>query len=199
MIAVPITEVLVAGLGWAEDRRTGKICGDSEASGSLADQSTGMSHIDAQPPAATHELADASATRALGRRLAQRLPAGALLLLHGDLGAGKTSLVQGLAEGLGIGEPITSPTFALAQHYAGQRPGGGATALVHLDLYRLEDPAAADELFSQEEEEANALGAVLAVEWPERLSLLPEPCWRVELAFAGEGRLARVWVGEGDG
>lgn len=117
-----------------------------------------------------------------------------LLLLQGDLGAGKTCLVQGLAEGLGIGEPITSPTFALAQHYSGQRADGGATALVHLDLYRLEDPAAADELFAQEEEEARSLGAVLAVEWPERLSFLPLPCWQVALAFAGEGRQGRVWL-----
>jgi tRNA threonylcarbamoyladenosine biosynthesis protein TsaE len=152
-----------------------------------------MSHIDAPPPPAARELVDAAATRALGRQLAGWLPAGALLLLQGDLGAGKTSLVQGLAQGLGIGEPITSPTFALAQHYAGQRPEGGATTLVHLDLYRLEDPAAADELFAQEEEEAQALGAVLAVEWPERLSIRPEPCWRVELTFAGEGRRARIW------
>ena len=152
-----------------------------------------MSHIDAPQPPAARELVDAAATRALGRQLAGWLPAGALLLLQGDLGAGKTSLVQGLAQGLGIGEPITSPTFALAQHYAGQRPEGGATTLVHLDLYRLEDPAAADELFAQEEEEARAQGAVLAVEWPERLSLRPEPCWRVELTFAGEGRLARLW------
>jgi tRNA threonylcarbamoyladenosine biosynthesis protein TsaE len=151
-----------------------------------------MSHIDAQSPAARH-LTDAAATRKLGRRLADRLPAGALLLLHGELGAGKTCLVQGLAEGLGIREAITSPTFALAQHYGGRRPEGGATALVHLDLYRLEEPAAADELFAQEEEEARALGAVLAVEWPERLSFLPKPCWRVELDFAGEGRRARIW------
>ncbi|MFZ9464266.1 MAG: tRNA (adenosine(37)-N6)-threonylcarbamoyltransferase complex ATPase subunit type 1 TsaE, partial [Vulcanococcus sp.] len=109
-------------------------------------------------------LADAAATAALGRRLAQRwlgLPAGErpILLLEGDLGAGKTCLVQGLAAALGISEPVTSPTFALAQHY-----GGGSGALVHLDLYRLELPAAADELFAQEEEEALALGALLAVE-----------------------------------
>ena len=152
-----------------------------------------MSQIDAQPAAAECELADAAATRALGRRLAETLPPGALLLLHGELGAGKTCLVQGLAEGLGIGEPITSPTFALAQHYGGRRADGDATALVHLDLYRLEDAAAATELFAQEEEEARALGAVLAVEWPERLGFVPEPCWRVALAFAGEGRRARIW------
>lgn len=129
-------------------------------------------------------LADAAATAALGRRLAQRwlaLPAAErpLLLLEGDLGAGKTCLVQGLASGLGIEEPVTSPTFALAQHYE-----GGSGALVHLDLYRLELPAAADELFAQEEEEALALGALLAVEWPGRLSFVPEGAWRLELKLA---------------
>ncbi|WP_255003094.1 tRNA (adenosine(37)-N6)-threonylcarbamoyltransferase complex ATPase subunit type 1 TsaE [Cyanobium sp. HWJ4-Hawea] len=108
------------------------------------------------------------------------MPAGALLLLFGDLGAGKTCLVQGLAVGLGIEEPITSPTFALAQHYLATDAGG---ALVHLDLYRLEQPAAADELFAQEEEEALALGALLAVEWPERLSRLPQACWRIQLSL----------------
>ncbi|MCP9912030.1 tRNA (adenosine(37)-N6)-threonylcarbamoyltransferase complex ATPase subunit type 1 TsaE [Cyanobium sp. BA20m-14] len=138
-------------------------------------------------------LADAAATLAFGRQLASRLPPTSTLLLHGDLGAGKTCLVQGLAAGLGIDEPITSPTFALAQHYrlAGIRgPAGGATGdatgggLVHLDLYRLDLPAAADELFAQEEEEARALGALLAVEWPERLSCLPAGCWQVHLNLA---------------
>ena len=99
---------------------------------------------------------------------------------------------KGSRLGLGIAEPITSPSFALAHHYRGQR-GGAPTALVHLDLYRLEQPAAADELFAQEEEEAQAMGALLAVEWPERLSFVPQPCWCVELELAGEGRLARLW------
>ena len=134
-------------------------------------------------------LADAAATLAFGRQLASRLPPASTLLLHGDLGAGKTCLVQGLAAGLGIDEPITSPTFALAQHYrlAGIRgPAGDATGggLVHLDLYRLDLPAAADELFAKEEEEARALGALLAVEWPERLSDLPANCWQVHLNLA---------------
>jgi tRNA threonylcarbamoyladenosine biosynthesis protein TsaE len=146
-------------------------------------------------------LADPAATDALGRRLAARLIGagaggdGALLLLRGELGAGKTSLVQGLAAALGISEPVTSPTFALAQHYdtdAGS--DAGTTALVHLDLYRLEPGAAADELFAQEEEEARGLGAVLAVEWPERLSFHPQGAWEVALSHPedGEGRLARI-------
>jgi tRNA threonylcarbamoyladenosine biosynthesis protein TsaE len=129
------------------------------------------------------------ATRNLGRALAEELIGSArpLLLLKGDLGAGKTCLVQGLAVGLGIEEPITSPTFALAQHYEGDR-SGRATHLVHLDLYRLESPAAADELFAQEEEEARGHRAVLAVEWPDRLSFEPHPAWEVEFTIEAEGR-----------
>ena len=88
-------------------------------------------------------LADAGQTHARGITLARELPKGSVLLLSGELGAGKTSLVQGLAAGLGITEAVTSPTFALAQHYsrpdAPQQP-----VLVHLDLYRLELPEAAD-------------------------------------------------------
>ena len=138
-------------------------------------------------------LGDAAATLALGQELAQHLAPGSLLLLVGDLGAGKTCLVQGLAAGLGISEPITSPTFALAQHYQ----GATGRALVHLDLYRLEQPAAADELLAQEEEEAQALGAVLAVEWPERLSELPQEAWQLRLTLVDTadpeaGRL--VWI-----
>jgi tRNA threonylcarbamoyladenosine biosynthesis protein TsaE len=131
-------------------------------------------------------LADAAATAALGAELAghwlQQPSAGSaqILLLEGNLGAGKTSLVQGIAAALGIDEPITSPSFALAQHYSGSCRGR-STALVHLDLYRLEQPAAAEELFAQEEEEAQALGALLAVEWPGRLPVEPEGAWRVEL------------------
>ena len=153
------------------------LCRDAEASGSLEPDSTG--HVWA--------LETLETTRALGRLLARELPTGAILLLSGPLGAGKTSLVQGLAEGLGISEAITSPTFALAQHYPQGEP-----KLVHLDLYRLEQPASADELFLQEEEEARATGALMAVEWPERLGLdLPET-WRLELLHQDEGRLAQL-------
>ena len=144
-------------------------------------------------------LADVRATWALGRHLAEELLAPPLtLLLEGDLGAGKTCLVQGLAAGLGIAEPITSPTFALAQHYCGQSDCGQRSALVHLDLYRLEQAAAADELFAQEEEIARDLGALLAVEWPQRLSGPPPGAWRLQLQLLDasdpdRGRLARLW------
>ena len=109
-----------------------------------------------------------------------------MLLLRGQLGAGKTSLVQGLALSFGIQEPITSPTFALAQHYPQGNP-----PLVHLDLYRLEIAEAADDLFFQEDEEAQAMGALLVVEWPERLS---EAClqacpdaWELQLEHQTSG------------
>jgi len=132
-------------------------------------------------------LADADATHARGIALARELPKGSVLLLRGELGAGKTSLVQGLAAGLGITEAVTSPTFALAQHYshpdAPQKP-----VLVHLDLYRLEQSEAADELFAQEEELAAEQGALLAVEWPQRLSFSPPQAWQLQLNYCNSGR-----------
>ena len=130
------------------------------------------------------QLPDLAATWVLGEELAQRLPAGAVVLLCGELGAGKTSLVQGMAVGLGIHETVTSPSFALAHHYTGKRANGTATALIHLDLYRIDDPAAADELLAQEMEEAMFLGAVMVVEWPERLGERPSPAWTITLTYA---------------
>ena len=153
------------------------LCRDAEASGSLKLDST--RHV--------WSLRTIETTRALGLWLARELPRGAILLLSGPLGAGKTSLVQGLAEGLGITEPITSPTFALAQHYPQGKP-----QLVHIDLYRLEQPGSADELFLQEEEEACANGALIAVEWPERLGLDLQEAWRLQLSHADRGRTAEL-------
>src|SRR5919199_6139267 len=78
-------------------------------------------------------LADTEATRSLGVTLGQSLPAGSVILLEGDLGSGKTTLVQGLGEGLGITNPIVSPTFTLINEYT-----EGRLPLYHLDLYRLQ-------------------------------------------------------------
>ncbi len=127
-------------------------------------------------------------TIALGQALGNRTKDWKLILLEGPLGVGKTSLVKGVAKSLGIIEPVTSPTFALSQHYPkGQPP------LVHLDLYRLENHNAANELFLQEEEEANALGARMIIEWPDRLSLdLPE-AWRMQMSYeANGGRISQL-------
>ena len=141
-------------------------------------------------------LHDHQATHALGTQLAQDLPAGSILLLSGPLGAGKTALVQGLAAGLGIQEAVTSPTFALAQHY-NLSGNEDVPVLVHLDLYRLELADAADELFAQEEDLAIGFNALLAVEWPERLSQLPRDAWHLQLALSGKGRRAQLTPPDG--
>src|SRR5688572_9271715 len=99
-------------------------------------------------------------TFALGRRVGAALQPGTFVLLHGDLGAGKTAFVRGLAAGLGADpEDVSSPTFVLIQHYNGRTP------LVHVDLYRLESGAAVDDLGLEE----LASGAVVAIEWADRL------------------------------
>ncbi len=101
-------------------------------------------------------------TRAIAARLAAGLVPGAVLLLSGDLGAGKTAFVRGLAEGLGIDPAdVTSPTFTLVHEYR-----GGRLPLVHVDLYRL-DSADLDEIGLDSEFAAQG---VTAVEWAERLS-----------------------------
>ncbi|MEY2977298.1 MAG: hypothetical protein RLZZ435_1437, partial [Cyanobacteriota bacterium] len=82
-------------------------------------------------------LPNAEATQCFGAKLGQVLPAGSVLLLQGNLGAGKTTFVQGLAQGLGILEAVVSPTFILLNEYP-----EGRVSLYHFDLYRLETPAA---------------------------------------------------------
>ena len=109
------------------------------------------------------ETADAAGTEALGRRLAGVLPPGAVLTLYGDLGAGKTVLARGIARGLGITEPVTSPTFTIVQEY--RAPGG--RWLYHLDLYRIRDDA--DALAFGVEEYLFNPAAITVVEWPERI------------------------------
>jgi tRNA threonylcarbamoyladenosine biosynthesis protein TsaE len=100
-------------------------------------------------------------TAEVGRGLASSLAPGSVLLLIGDLGAGKTALVRGLAEGLGVApEEVSSPTFTLMQEYR-----GGRVPLIHVDLYRLNDAREIDELGLEE----LGLNAVLAIEWAERL------------------------------
>ena len=118
-------------------------------------------------------------TMSLGTRLTKKIPNLRILLLNGPLGAGKTTLVKGIAKSLKIKEPITSPTFPLAQHYP-----SGSPPLVHLDLYRLEEASAANEFFLQEEEESKAMGALMVVEWPERLTLSMTDAWRGQLEYS---------------
>lgn len=97
-------------------------------------------------------------TRALGRRLAALLRAGDLLVLSGDLGAGKTTFTQGLADGLGVRGPVTSPTFVIARVHPSLVQG---PPLVHVDAYRLGSLAEVDDL----DLDASAEEAVTVVEW----------------------------------
>ena len=120
-------------------------------------------------------------TMSLGSRLTKKFPDLSILLLNGSLGAGKTTLVKGIAKSLRIQEPITSPTFPLSQHYP-----LGSPPLIHLDLYRIEEQQVANEFFLQEEEESKAMGALMVVEWPERLSLPMHDAWRGKLEYSSE-------------
>ena len=137
----------------------------------------------------TLELPDAAATEALGRALAPRLAAGDLLLLEGDLGAGKTTLARTLIHALpgppgSDSEAVPSPTFTLVQLY--ERDAG---TVWHFDLYRLRDP---EEVWELGWEEALAGGIVL-LEWPARLGrLLPAAALSITLGAAagGAGRRA---------
>ena len=122
-------------------------------------------------------------TMSLGSTLTKKFPDLRILLLNGPLGAGKTTLVKGIAKSLRIKEPITSPTFPLSQHYP-----SGSPPLVHIDLYRLEEASAANEFFLQEEEESKAMGALMIVEWPERLSLSINDAWIGNLEYSSKNQ-----------
>ena len=113
-------------------------------------------------------------TEALGERLAERLEPGTVIAFTGDLGAGKTAFVRGLARGLGIAERVTSPTFTIVNEYE-----GGRLPLFHFDMYRL---GSADELFDIGWEDYLARGGVCAVEWSENVAdALEEGCLRVDI------------------
>jgi tRNA threonylcarbamoyladenosine biosynthesis protein TsaE len=121
-----------------------------------------------------------SETAQVGRDLAETLRAGDVVRLYGDLGAGKTAFVKGLAEGLGVAaDEVSSPTFTLVQEYR-----GGRLPLFHVDLYRLDDPREIVDLGLDE----IALDGILAVEWAEKLDARLTPSRYVEVRIAhGEG------------
>src|SRR6476660_4707662 len=109
-----------------------------------------------------HVTRSEAETAAVARELATTLRAGSILLLSGNLGAGKTAFVRGLAAGLGVDpEDVSSPTFTLIHEYR-----GGRLTLYHVDLYRLERAAAADLGL----DELGVSDGILAIEWPDRLS-----------------------------
>ncbi len=112
----------------------------------------------------THSPAE---TEALGARLADALDAGRVVAFTGDLGAGKTAFVSGMARALGVEERVTSPTFTIVNEYE-----GGRLPLFHFDMYRLGD---ADELFHIGWEDYLARGGICAVEWSENVAEALEP------------------------
>ena len=115
-----------------------------------------------------------------GERLAETVRAGDLILLYGDLGAGKTAFVRGLARGLGI-DPgdVSSPTFTLVQEYRSPR-----AILMHVDLYRL-NPVEVDDLGL---DELLSSGAAVAIEWPDRWRDRPAHAYEVRIEHAGGDR-----------
>jgi tRNA threonylcarbamoyladenosine biosynthesis protein TsaE len=135
--------------------------------------------------------ASADETRSLAAELAPALPPDATLALHGDLGAGKTTFVQGLALGFGIAEPVTSPTFTIFTRHRAPMParhslGDGGCTLVHLDAYRLDDPRQIEALML---DDFLVSPWCLAVEWPEKIAgWIPDHALHLMLGIANDGR-----------
>jgi tRNA threonylcarbamoyladenosine biosynthesis protein TsaE len=132
---------------------------------------------------ASHSAAE---TEALGARVAERLRAGDVVVVSGEVGAGKTTLIRGACRALGITAPITSPTFTIGQRYR-----GGRLPVSHLDLYRLqslegEDPALLEDYLGPD--------GVAFVEWPAvGVERLGRPALEIRLEHAGgESRVAEV-------
>ena len=124
-----------------------------------------------------------------GHNFSLDLKAKSIILLKGQIGAGKTSLVKGIAEGLQIKENITSPTFALSHHY-----NSGKLPLIHMDLYRLEETSSAQELFLEEEEELEQNNGIMVIEWPEKIISLVDEYWLIEIKYSeGSGRILKIY------
>ena len=112
-------------------------------------------------------------TEEIGQKLAEKLPGGSVVAMYGDLGAGKTAFVRGMAKGMGLSCRVSSPTFTIVNEYLGERE------LIHFDMYRL---SSADELFDIGWEDYLSRGAVCAVEWSEN----------VQDAFFGDEGVVRI-------
>lgn len=133
-------------------------------------------------------LVNADATQEFGKELAIVLPPNSVILLFGELGAGKTTFVQGLGDGLGITTPIVSPTFTLINEYE-----EGRMPLYHLDLYRLENSNAIANLFPESYWEGEEVTpGITAIEWAERLPYLPDSYLKVELHQTEQFRQAKI-------
>lgn len=122
----------------------------------------------------SHSAAD---TRTIGRRLAEELRGGGLVLFTGGLGAGKTAFCGGIAEGLGCTDPVSSPTFSIVNVYR------GPVTFAHFDMYRIRSE---EDLYACSFYDYLDAGAAVAVEWSENIAAyLDEPCIRVEIENLG--------------
>jgi tRNA threonylcarbamoyladenosine biosynthesis protein TsaE len=135
------------------------------------------------------QLADSAATEALGAQIARYTPwlapQGLTVFLQGELGAGKTTLAQGLLRQLGVGGVVRSPTYSLVEHY-----DVASGFVLHADLYRL---GGADDIEQLALRDAYQRGTLLLVEWPERAAeQLPIPELVIELQVLGERRQAQL-------
>lgn len=117
-------------------------------------------------------------TEALGQKLGQTLPAGTVIAYRGDLGAGKTAFTRGLARGLGIQDPVTSPTYTIVNEYL-----GGRVPLFHFDMYRLHS---ADDLFDIGWDDYLERQGICAVEWSENVAEALEDPLVVTICKIGE-------------
>lgn len=133
-------------------------------------------------------LSDRTMTEKLGYILGRNLSPKSVILLQGELGAGKTTLIQGLGKGLGITEAIASPTFTLVNEYT-----EGRLPLYHLDLYRLEKDRVSEIYPEIYWEGLEVEPGITAIEWSERLPYKPECYWEINLFYnTKKGRRATI-------
>ena len=126
-------------------------------------------------------------TERIGSEFAASLPGGTVVAMYGDLGAGKTAFVRGMARGMGLDCRVSSPTFTIVNEYLGQRE------LIHFDMYRLSD---ADELFDIGWEDYLNRGAVCAVEWSENVQEALEGAMTVSIEKLDEN-IQRITIDQG--
>jgi len=125
-------------------------------------------------------------TKDFGRKLAQSLKPGDCLALIGELGAGKTTLIKGIAEGLGIKEEIVSPSFILVREYKYKGKGKVPLSLYHIDAYRIRDPKELSEIGI---EEYLLSEGIVAIEWGEKVKrILPPGCIEIHMEILAEER-----------